>query len=218
VTSRSLAGSVVLVTGASSGMGRATAEVFAREGATVAVTDVRDVSPVVDGITAAGGTARGWRMDVRDDAEVLRVVDEVAAAQGGLDVVVNNAGVSRAVPIDDDGYLDTWHELLDVLLTGQLRVVRAALPHLRRAEHPRVINISSTEGLGATRGYSAYTAAKHGVVGLTRALAVELGPEGITVNAVCPGAVDTEMTAAIPAEAKATFARRRVALGRYAAP
>jgi 3-oxoacyl-[acyl-carrier protein] reductase len=96
--------------------------------------------------------------------------------------------------------------------------IRAALPHLRRSESPRIINIASTEGLGATPGHSPYTAAKHGVIGLTRSLALEFGKEGITVNCICPGPIRTGMTEAIPEDAKERYARQRTALRRYGLP
>ena len=99
-----------------------------------------------------------------------------------------------------------------------MRLIRAALPWLRQSDSARIVNIASTEGLGATKYGSPYSAAKTGVIGLTRALAVELGPEGITVNCICPGPIRTGMTAGIPEDAKAEFARRRVALKRYAEP
>ncbi len=105
-----------------------------------------------------------------------------------------------------------------MLLTAHARTIRAALPYLRKAEHPRIVNIASTEGLGATAGGSPYTAAKTGVIGLTRSLAVELGPENITVNCICPGPINTGMTADIRDDHKTIFAKRRVALRRYADP
>jgi len=218
--SRSIAGRVALVTGAASGMGRATAHLFADEGAHVAVTDLDAdaVQRVVDEIDAAGGSAAGWVMDVADAEAVPRVVGEIAERFGGLDIVVNNAGIVRAAPIDSDLFEAAWAESLAVLLTGQTRVIRAALPYLRRSEGGRIVNVASTEALGATRFGSPYTAAKTGIVGLTRSLAVELGREGITVNCVCPGPVRTGMTAAIPEADKTEFARRRTALGRYADP
>ena len=214
------AGRSVIVTGAASGMGRAEARLFAAEGAQVAVTDMHadGVHAVVEEISAAGGSAQGWVLDVTDEAQVHQVVNDAASAFGGLDIVVNNAGVSIGAQIDGDDQLDAWNTSLDVLLTGQLRMIRAALPHLRRSDAARIVNIASTEGLGATAYISGYTAAKHGVIGLTRSLAVELGPEAITVNCVCPGPVRTGMTAAIPDDAKAKYARRRTALHRYGDP
>lgn len=216
--SRSVAGKVVIVTGAASGMGRATAHLFSDEGAKVAVTDVTPVDAVVAEIAGAGGTARGWQLDVSKKADIDRVVGEIAAHFGGIDILINNAGISRHGPIDADEWEERWAQSLDVLLTGQARMVRAALPWLRKARDARIVNIASTEGLGATRFISPYTAAKTGVIGLTRSLAVEFGPEGITVNCICPGPINTGMTQRIPPEQKAEFARRRTALRRYAEP
>ncbi len=219
--SRSIAGKVALITGAGRGMGRATAHLFADEGAHVAVTDIiaDNVEAVVAEIRQAGGTAQGWPLDLADAGAITRVIDEVAAHFGGLDILVNNAGISQHTTIDGADYEAIWARHLEILLTAHTRTVRAALPHLRaRGGGGRIVNIASTEGLGATPETSAYTAAKHGVIGLTRSLAVELGREGITVNCICPGAVNTAMTSAIKDEHKQIFARRRVPLRRYAEP
>jgi 3-oxoacyl-[acyl-carrier protein] reductase len=218
--SRSLEGLSVLVTGAASGMGRATAEIFAAEGAKVAVTDYagEGAEEVVRTIAAAGGTAKGWRLNVADKDEIASVVAEIVDTFGGLDIVINNAGISGFAPIDAPEYDEVWDRLVAVLLTAQQRVIRAALPHLRKSKSPRIVNIASTEALGATAMDSVYAAAKAGVTGLTRALAVELGREGITVNCICPGPIMTGMTEAIPDEAKQKFARRRTAMGRYGRP
>jgi len=219
--SRSVAGKVVLVTGAASGMGRATAHLFADEGAHVAVTDLGAdrVRTVVDEIVGAGLSGHGWTMDVADPAQIERVVAEIVERWGGLDIVINNAGISRFAPIDADDYEDHWAISLEVLLTAHTRVIRAALPHLRVAEDGgRIVNISSTEGWGATRFGSPYTAAKHGVIGLTRSLAVELGRDNITVNAISPGPINTGMTSEISEEDKVVFAKRRTVIGRYGIP
>ncbi|ASK35904.1 3-oxoacyl-ACP reductase [Alcanivorax sp. N3-2A] len=218
--SRSVAGAVVLITGAGSGMGRATARVFAEQGARVAVTD-RDTArarAVAEALCEQGHEARAWALDVTDGDRVRAVVDGVASHFGGLDILINNAGVTGFAALEDDQYGRVWHSAIAVLLTAQQSMVRAALPHLRQAAHPRIVNIASTEALGATPGNSAYAAAKAGVAGFTRALAVDLGKLGITVNCLCPGPIDTEMTGFIDPADKALFARRRTALRRYGRP
>jgi 3-oxoacyl-[acyl-carrier protein] reductase len=218
--SRSLKGSVALVTGAGSGMGRATALVFAAEGAHVAVTDFSGdaAQAVAREIETRGQSGQAWAMDVTDAARVRMVTAEIGTRWGVIDAVVNNAGISAFAPIDAENYDAVWTRSLAVLLTGQQLVIRAALPFLRKSKAPRIVNIASTEALGATSRDSPYAAAKAGVTGLTRALAVELGAEGITVNCICPGPINTAMTAAISAEHKEIFAKRRTALRRYGSP
>lgn len=218
--SRSIAGEVAIVTGAASGMGRATALLFADEGARVAAVDLakEGVAPVVEAIRGAGHEAEGHAVDVSDPEAVTRLVDQVVDRFGGLDILVNNAGISLPMPVDSDDYEAAWERTLAVNLTAHQRLIRAALPHLEKSGVGRVVNIASTEGVGAQPFVSAYTAAKHGVIGLTRAFAVERGRTGVTFNCIGPGPIRTGMTAPIPDDAKDKFARRRVPIGRYGDP
>jgi 3-oxoacyl-[acyl-carrier protein] reductase len=211
---------VVLITGAGSGMGKATAELFAVEGAHVAVTDLTlAAAQAVSGpLKARGLSAEAWALDISDAEQIRAVVADVAARFGGMDILINNAGVSAFSPIDSEDYETVWDRALMVLLTAHQRMVRAALPHLRRSSAPRIVNIASTEALGATARDSPYAAAKAGVTGLTRALAVELGKEGVTVNCICPGPILTGMTEGLPEADRQTFAHRRTALRRYGQP
>ncbi|MGB7404303.1 MAG: SDR family NAD(P)-dependent oxidoreductase [Pacificimonas sp.] len=220
--SRSIAGKVAIVTGAASGMGRATAHLFAAEGAHVAVTDLKQEAcdAVVAEIEAAGvsGSAKAWALDVSDADAIKSVVADIAKTFGGIDILVNNAGFALPGDVGEESYEDSWGPTLSVMLAAHQRMIRAALPYLREAEHPRIVNIASTEGLGATPGNSPYVAAKHGVIGLTRGLAVDLGREGITVNCICPGPIITGITDAISDEHKTIYAKRRVPLRRYGIP
>ncbi len=218
--SRSIAGKVAVVTGAASGMGRATAQLFADEGARVAAVD-RDgpgVEAVVREITQAAGEAAAFACDLAAGPAIERLVPDVIARFGGVDILVNNAGVSWPTPIDGADWEMLWAQSMAVNLTAQARLIRACLPYLKAYGLGRVVNIASTEALGATAGMTPYTASKHGVIGLTRSLAVELGAQGVTVNCVCPGPIHTGMTAVIPDDAKRKFARRRVPLRRYGDP
>jgi 3-oxoacyl-[acyl-carrier protein] reductase len=222
--SRSIAGKVAIVTGAASGMGRATAHLFADEGAQVVVVDIGDarVAAVVDEIVAVHGdrAALGAVCDVSELDELRSLVERTIEWAGHLDIVVNNAGISLVnSAFQPEGDFETnWARTLDVNLTAHARLIRLAVPHLMATGSGRIVNIASTEAIVTTAGLSAYAATKAGVVGLTKSMAVELGRHGITVNCICPGPIDTGMTAGIDAEAKATYARRRVPLRRYGAP
>ena len=206
-------------------MGRATAHLFADEGAHVLVVD-RDserVREVVQEIVAAYGTdaARGCSGDVSQAADRAEVIRSAVDAWGGIDVLVNNAGVSliSSVFSDDESFANNWDQTLAINLSAHAHLIRAALPYLMKAPNGgRVVNIASTEAIVATGGLSAYTASKHAVIGLTKSFAVELGRHNITVNAVCPGPIETGMTAEINDEAKEKYAKRKVPLRRYGMP
>lgn len=223
--SRSVAGKRVIVTGAASGMGRATAHLFADEGARVAVVDLRaeEVIAVTDEIRAVHGqdAAIDVVCDVSDHDQLKSLVATVVARLGGIDVVINNAGVAMITSSfqDEETYEANWATTLDVNLTAHSRLIRLCLPYLREAPGGgRVVNIASTESIVVTAGMTAYAATKAGVVGLTKSFAVELGRHNVTVNCICPGPINTGMTSGIGDEAKETYAKRRVPLRRYGDP
>ncbi len=189
-----LSGKKVLVTGASRGIGRAIAVRFAAEGAHVAagVRQEKEGEAVVAEIERAGGEASWVILDVLDAALVATAVERAARPERRLDIVVNSAGIRGYTPLDGDERSDTvWRQVLDINVTGTWRVCRAANPFL--ADGGRILNLSSIVGLFGVAGSAAYAAAKLAVIGLTRSLALELAPRKITVNALCPGWVDTEM-------------------------
>ena len=191
---------------------------FASEGANVAVTDL-DLAACETVASECGENARAYALNVADHAAIKEVVGQIANDFGGIDILVNNAGVSSFSPLDDgDEYDAIWDRAISVMLTAHQRMVRAVLPWLRQSDAARIVNIASTEGLGATPGDTPYVAAKTGVTGLTRGLAVDLGKVGITVNCICPGPIRTAMTDKVPDEHKAIFANRRTALRRYGDP
>ena len=218
--SRSVEGKVALITGSGSGMGRATSFVFAEAGAKVVVSDINEkqIEEVSSEINSSSGTCLKQILDVTNQENIKEVIANVIKEFGQLDILINNAGISIPTTIDDENYEESWDRTFDVLLKGQVNLIRAALPFIRESDCGRIVNISSTEGLGATPRISPYTSAKHGVIGLTRSLAAELGSQGITVNCICPGPINTAMTAAIPIEDKQIYARRRVPLKRYGEP
>ncbi len=222
-----LNGKVALITGSGSGMGRAAALRFAEEGATVVVVDVdADTARTVAGeVTAAGGAAVPVTADVSVATDVERAVAAAEDSFGGLDILYSNAGYWRyAVDGYEFGKTDApspllaeeiWHTTVDVSLKGTYLGARFAIPAMRRRGGGSIINCSSVAAFRVGHGASdAYTAAKGGVVSLTRSLAVEHGPDGIRVNCVVPGPIETPLVHRLPAEARTAFAEL-VPLGRW---
>jgi len=219
-----LDGRIALVTGASRGIGAAIALAFGREGAAVAVNYHRSparAAEVVAAVQAGGGKAMALQADVSDGRAVRALVDQTLAAFGRIDVLVNNAGILTAAPL-----AQMSDEVWDTMLATNLRAVflcaRAVLPGMLERGSGKIINVSSQLGQKGLANHTHYAAAKGGVIAFTRALAREVGPRGIHVNAIAPGAIDTELIAPVTDESRrersAIFALRRFGSPEEVAP
>jgi len=213
-----LAGRVSLVTGASRGIGRAVARALAGQGATVYLgsRDSARLAEAVGEAAAAGGRAVAAPVDVTDRSSVKAAVDAILRAEGRLDHLVNNAGVAR------DNLLlrmrpEEWDEVLAVNLTGAFHCAQAALRPMLKQRYGRIVNVTSVVGLTGNPGQANYAASKAGLIGFTKALAREVASRSITVNAVAPGLIETDMTAAMSAEARESMAAA-IPLGRAGQP
>jgi 3-oxoacyl-[acyl-carrier protein] reductase len=202
-----LHGRVALVTGSTRGIGRAIAESLAAAGASVAVTgrdQARADAVAVEIAATHGVTARGYACDVGEIAQCSALVEAVEKDFGSLDVLVNNAGLTRDNLImrlkDED-----WDTVIDANLRGAFATCRAASRGMMKRRAGRVINLASVVGIMGNKGQVNYAASKAGLIGLTKSLARELGSRGVCANVVAPGYIDTDMTAAMPAEAKAAL-------------
>ncbi len=201
-----LEGKVALVTGGARGIGRVISERFMDEGASIAVADMNiDLARItVDELSGRGGTAKAFAVNVSDENSVDGMVEEVMSAFGRIDILVNNAGITR------DNLMirmkkEDWDLVLAVNLTGTFLVSKAVIRHMMKARSGTIINMASVVGLMGNAGQANYSASKAGVIGLTKTMAREFASRGVTVNAIAPGYILTEMTEHLPEEAKKAF-------------
>jgi 3-oxoacyl-[acyl-carrier protein] reductase len=198
-----LTGRTALVTGSTRGIGRAIAETLAGAGARVAVVG-RDQAKAADAAASVGHGAQGFGADVGEPASIVDLVESVEKAFGQIDILVNNAGLTRDNILfrlkDDD-----WNTVLDANLRGAFIAIRAASRGMIKRRWGRIVNIASIVGITGNKGQANYAASKAGLIGLTKSVAKELGSRNVLVNAVAPGFIETDMTAAMTPEARAAL-------------
>jgi len=188
--STDFAGRRAVVTGASSGIGRAIAEDLAGCGARVLLADLNEAAGAA--VAAALPGAAFQRADIAVRADCAALVERVVAEWGGIDILVNNAGLQHVAPVEEFPE-DRWEQLIRIMLIGPFLLTRYAIPHMYAQGWGRIVNVSSLHGLVASPFKSAYVAAKHGLNGLTKTVALEAGGRGVTVNAICPSYVRTPL-------------------------
>jgi acetoacetyl-CoA reductase len=216
-----LQGAVALVTGASRGIGAAIAEELGRRGAKVVVNysgsrePAEEVASKINEV-GGGGEAVVVQADVSDPEQAQNLVDETINQFGRIDILVNNAGINSDATLDNMGVED-WDQVVQLDLNGCFYTVHAALPHMMEQEFGRIINMSSFVGEQGNMGQANYAAAKAGLLGFTRTAALELAQNNITVNAVCPGFIETDMVGAIPEEMQEKILKM-IPLGRFGQP
>lgn len=189
---KGLKGRIACVTGAAQGIGQEICARLAEEGVKVAVMDIRDTSETVERCLQKGSEAQGYYLDVRDKNQIHQVVQEIISQWGRIDIWVNNAGIfdnTATVEVTEE----LWDRVSDINYKSMFLCAQAVIPIMEKKQWGRFINLSSMAGKMAYSEEIAYCSTKAAVLGLTRALAVELGPKGITANAICPGPIETEM-------------------------
>jgi len=212
-----LEGKVAIVTGAGSGIGRASAQLFADEGAKVAAIDLNAdaLNRVVSEIETAGKPVKGWTLDLADGEAIKTVFAEIADHFGGVDILVNNAGIERSGPVLDLSQED-WDAVIGTNLTGSFLCAKhAGQAMVSAGSGGKMINIGSIYSVYGTPEFANYGASKAGVLGLTRALAIELAPHNIQVNAILPGWYETEMTKDSAGTSRGEDIRRKTPAGRW---
>ncbi len=189
-----LQGRVAIITGAAQGIGSAYAKALAREGAKTVVTDVLDTQACVDAINGEGHQAIGIKVDVTNNADLTRMVNEVEAAYGPVEILVNNAGIFSSLKLKPfwDISEDEWDSLMRVNVRGIFQAVKAVLPSMEKNGRGKIVNISSATFFLGPPGFLHYVASKSAVIGMTRSMARELGNKKITVNAIAPGFTESE--------------------------
>ncbi|WP_266369172.1 3-oxoacyl-[acyl-carrier-protein] reductase [Tellurirhabdus rosea] len=192
---------IAIITGAARGIGRAAAEIFAREGATVLIWDMLDGEPTAQAIREAGGRAEFMKVSVTDVPGVEAAARTVAEQYGRIDILINNAGITRDRTLLKMSH-DEWQQVLDVNLTGVFNCTKAVVPYMVEQKYGRIICTSSVVGVHGNFGQTNYSATKAGVIAMCRTWAKELGSKGITANAVAPGFIATDMTDAMPEEVR----------------
>ena len=211
-----LSGEIALVTGASRGIGAAIADELAARGATVFGTATSDGGAEAIGARLAGKGGHGRRLDVTDAAAVDALIDAIGKESGPVSILVNNAGITRDNLLmrmkDED-----WQAILDTNLTSVYRTCKAVMRSMMKARRGRIVNIASVIGATGNAGQANYAAAKAGIIAFSKSLAKEIGSRGVTVNVVAPGFIDTDMTRAMPQEAKDALVGQ-IALGRLGEP
>ena len=211
---------VAVVTGAGGGIGEATALLLAEQGADVVVTDVvSEREAVGEAVEERGTNALVRELDVTDAEQAQSVVDDTLEEFGRVDILVNNAGIFPTATLEEMTAAD-WQQVIDINLTGVFNCTKAALPAMREQGYGRIVNVSSASGghIGWSGDLSHYAASKGGVVGFTRSAAIDLGPDGITMNAIVPGMVDTGAAEQVATEEQIQAAVNATPVGRQGDP